>query len=255
MEQLKIGIVEDDLLIAESIAVTLQQIGYRSTNPVRNYKDALKMINTENPDLLLIDIGLDGELDGIDLASRINQDYGLPFIFLTANSDRATVNRAKEVKPYAYLVKPFNEHDLYSSIEIAFNNFNDLNNSKSAEQAVTYLKDVIFIKEGELFHKLDRNDIFYVSSENVYLNLFTAKRNFTVRTKLDDFVKNFAQGDFFQIHRSYAINLKHLETINSMTVNVAGKEIPLNKIYRQQLLEAVKSIKKNDRQGLFTSST
>jgi DNA-binding LytR/AlgR family response regulator len=242
MSPLKIGIVENDLLIAESIAVTLKQIGYRFTKPVCNYKDALKMIAAEKPDLLLIDIGLDGKQDGIELASKVNQDFGLPFIFLTANSDKATVTRAKDVKPYAYLVKPFNEHDLYSAIEIAFNNYHG-GNTKPNDNSLTYLPDVLFIKEGDLFHKVDRKDILYVESENVYLNLHTAKKQFVVRAKLDDFIKNFTRGDFFQIHRSYAINVHHLETIDSANVVVAGKEVPLNKVYRQPLLDAVRAIK------------
>ena len=243
MEHLKIGIVEDDLLFAESIAITLQQIGYRSTQPARSYSDALKMIEAESPDLLLIDIILEGEKDGIDLAFKINEDYQLPFIFLTGNSDRATVNRAKEVKPYAYLVKPFNESDLFSSIEIAFNNYNQEMNVKQGDHSIAYLKDVLFIKERELFHKVEMKDIHYVESDNVYLNIYTAKKHYVVRTKLEDFINGFVKGDFFRVHRSYAINVKHLETINDLSVKIAGKEIPLHKNYRQELLHLIKSVK------------
>lgn len=244
MEYLKIGIVENDLLIAESIAVTLQQMGYEPTRPVRNYNDALNMINIESPDLLLIDIMLDGDLDGIDIADTVNRDYGIPFIFLTANSDQATINRAKQVHPYAYLVKPFNENDLYSSIEIAFSNYNKLYQpSNPAKDHVAYLKDYLFIKEGEIFHKLEIADILYVESENVYLNIHTSKKRFVIRTKLDDFLVDFAKAGFLRIHRSYAVNPKHLETINGLTVIVGGKEIPLNKVYKQELLNGINLIK------------
>jgi len=78
---LKIGIIENNLLIAESIIVTLQQMGYQTTPAASNYTDAIKMIETETPDLLLVDIMLDGDKDGIDLAATVNKDYGLPFIF------------------------------------------------------------------------------------------------------------------------------------------------------------------------------
>ncbi len=242
MNPLKIGILEDDLLIAESIMEALRHAGYNPINPVRNYDDAIKMIEAESPDLLVLDITIDGRLDGIDLAMAVNKEYGIPFIFLTAYSDQATVNRAKEANPYAYLVKPFTERDLYSSIEIAFNNFNNVNITR-AKKHIAALQNVIFIKEKDLFHKVDKDDIYYLESDNVYLNIYTSTRHFVVRAKLDEFIENFLLGNFVRVHRSYAVNLKHLETINSLTVKVAGKEVPLNKNYRDELLRMVRSAK------------
>jgi DNA-binding LytR/AlgR family response regulator len=243
MKQLKIGIIEDDLLIAESISVALKQIGYQPTRAVRNYQNAIQLIEEEKPDLLLIDIMLQGEADGIALAKKINSDYDIPFIFLTANSDAATVNRAKETHPMAYLVKPFTEHDLFSSIEIAFNNYN--NRQKDAMPfASSYLKKVIFIKQADLFHKLEIDDILYLESDNVYLNIYTAsKKHFIVRNKLDDFVADLSNPDFVKVHRSFAVNLKHVDAIDSIHVKIEGKNIPLQKPYKEDLLLKVKSIK------------
>ena len=239
---LKIGIVEDDLIIAESIAIALEQIGYAHTQPVRNYMDALRMIEKDSPDLLLIDIMIDGEKDGIDLATTVNKSYSIPFIFLTGNSDHATVTRAKEVKPSAYIVKPFSENDLYTSIEIAFNNYNQLQ-PKQQTHPTSSLKNFIFIKEGELFHKLDENDILFLESDNVYLTIHTEKKHFVIREKMDDFIAAHSNLNFFRVHRSYAINLKHLETINAATVKVGSKEVPLHKTYRQELLKAIDFLK------------
>ena len=160
MENLKIGIVEDDLLIAESIVQILKRLGYRTTQPVRNYADALKMITGEAPDLLLIDIILVGSPDGIELAKRVHEENTCPFIFITANSDRATVDRAKEVRLYAYLVKPFNENDLFSAIEIALSAFNheeQLRNKEVTRRPSN--NDFIFIKENHLFHKIELKEI------------------------------------------------------------------------------------------------
>jgi DNA-binding LytR/AlgR family response regulator len=244
MKPLKIGIVEDDLLIAESIAVTLQQIGYCNTQPVRNYADAVNMIKNESPDLLLVDIMLEGDLDGIDLAATINKDFGIPFIFLTANSDQATVSRAKAVNPSAYLVKPFNENDLYSSIEIAFSNYNNLNKEiHHSSNTHSPVKDFVFIKDGETFHKIEVNNILYIESDNIYLTVVTGAKRFILRTKLDDFIAKFNAGSFVRIHRSYAVNLKHLDSVNSATVTVGGNELPLNKTYKQELLKTIEFFK------------
>src|SRR4051812_22124930 len=103
MANIKVGIVEDEMIIAEGIVQALEQLGYEPTEPATSYTDALEMIEAERPDILLVDIQLSGKKDGIDLAWKIKEDYNIPFIFLTASSDPATVERAKLICPPAYL--------------------------------------------------------------------------------------------------------------------------------------------------------
>ena len=115
-QEIKIGIVEDELLIAEKIKMILVDIGYEVCEPVSSYNEAVEMFKIKKPDIVLLDINLGGEKDGIDIAAEINKHYHLPFIFLTANSDGATIERAKEVKPFAYLVKPFTKDELFAKL-------------------------------------------------------------------------------------------------------------------------------------------
>ena len=156
--------------IAESLVETLTQIGYETTEPVRTFDDALQMIETQSPDLVLLDIEIDGEKSGIDVGMKIHEHYKLPFIFLTAFSDNATIDKAKKANPYAYLVKPFSEGDLYAAIEVAINNYKIQNISKPAQ--TTELRKTVFIKNGDLFEKLETENILYIECENVYLNIY-----------------------------------------------------------------------------------
>src|SRR5919202_6006521 len=123
MSLLKIGIVEDELVIARTVLSTLDDLGYSHCGPAINYTEAMEMLEQNKPDLLLLDILLSGKKDGVDVAQKLNELYHLPFIFLTANSDGETIDRAKKVKPHAYIVKPFTKEELYAAIEIAFSNF------------------------------------------------------------------------------------------------------------------------------------
>jgi two-component system response regulator LytT len=237
---IKIGIVEDEWLIAESIRIALNEIGYETTEAASTYEASLEMIKTEKPDLLMIDIMIDGKKDGVDLAETINKTYKLPFIFLTGNYDAHTIERAKNVKPSAYIVKPFREIDLYTAIEIALLNFKENN---TEEASIKYLKNIIFIKEGDLYHKVELNDIIYIKSENVYLSIFTSKKTYLVRSTMESFLKNELNGLLFKIHKSYAVNLKYLESLNTNTLNVAGMDLPVHKNYKEELLKAVLSLK------------
>ena len=125
MQAIKIGFVEDEMVIAMTIASTLKKLNYTIAFQASNYTDAITKIQHESPDLLLLDINLGGQKDGIDIAEYVRANYNIPIIFLTANSDLATVQRAKLVKPNAYLLKPFTKDDLFIAIEIAIHNYNE----------------------------------------------------------------------------------------------------------------------------------
>ena len=231
MDKVKIGIVEDDEIISRNIQIVLKELGYETTLPANNYETALSMIANEKPDLVMLDIQLDGEKDGINLAQTINELFKIPFIFLTSSADKNTIERAKKVFPPAYLIKPFNKEDLYSAIEICLYNFSKETNPMELTDSYSN-KDSIFIKDGYYFHKIKTQDIYYLESDHVY----TALKKICVRASLNDYIENFSKNIFFRPHRSYAVNLDHIETINSEFIIIKGDKIPITKIKRDELL-------------------
>lgn len=124
MENINILIVEDEVIVAKDIEVTLSNLGYCVSGSVSSGEDAISHIESHKPDLVLMDIMLEGKLDGIEAAQIIRRQYSIPVIFLTAYSNEKTLDRAKTAKPYGYILKPFQETDLYTSIEIAFYKYN-----------------------------------------------------------------------------------------------------------------------------------
>ena len=114
-----IFIVEDELIEAEDIRQTLENLGYHICGISRSGESALLTLTKTRPDLILMDIHLAGAMDGIDTAEQIHTLYNIPVIFLTAHADEASLDRAKITEPYGYVLKPFDERELYSSIEMA----------------------------------------------------------------------------------------------------------------------------------------
>ncbi|WP_219970645.1 ATP-binding response regulator [Methanospirillum lacunae] len=115
----KILIVEDEMVISLEIAATLKRLGYIVAGQAITGNDALKLVEETDPDLILMDIRLKGNMDGIEAACQVSDRFDLPVIFLTAHSDEATLERAIAVSPSGYLIKPFKDRELYSSIELA----------------------------------------------------------------------------------------------------------------------------------------
>lgn len=115
----RILIVEDEPVVKLHLKSCLEKIGYQVLTPVSSCQEALDVFKAQKPNLVLMDIILEGELDGIYAAEKISRDYGVPVVFLTAYSDDSTLNRARVCQPFGYIVKPFKEEDLKSAIEIA----------------------------------------------------------------------------------------------------------------------------------------
>lgn len=114
----KILIVEDEPLISEDLACILGNEGYQVIGQAYEGGTALDMIHNRQPDIILLDIALDHQMSGLDVAKHINNKYGLPFIFITSFSDKLTLNLAKNLLPHGYIVKPFKKKDILATLEI-----------------------------------------------------------------------------------------------------------------------------------------
>jgi CheY-like chemotaxis protein len=118
MEKAKILVVEDEAIVAMDIAGTLRKLGHEVTGTVPSGSQAIASLQQQRPDVILMDIGLKGDMDGIQTAAQIRSQNRIPVIFLTAFVDEKTLDRAKETVPSGYLTKPFEENDLRIAIEV-----------------------------------------------------------------------------------------------------------------------------------------
>lgn len=120
MSKTKILVVEDELITAKAIRSALKSLGYDVLDIVTSGEEAIQKTSEVRPDLILMDIILAGEMDGIETASQIKDRFNIPIVYLTAHADDATLQRAKITEPYNYILKPFEDRELHIAIEIAF---------------------------------------------------------------------------------------------------------------------------------------
>ncbi len=237
-ERLKILVVEDEMVISMNLVLILQNLGYEVVGPVTNYEDAITILDEEGADLAILDVNLDGVKSGIDVANYINDHCQMPFIFLTSNSDSVTVNSAKATKPDSYLIKPFNEESLYSTIEIALYNFQD-RKALLASKANVAFKDSVFVKNKHMFLKVKFDDILFIKTDHVYLELYTVNNEkHVIRGGLTTFAEKLPT-NFYRTHRSYMVNLNYLDAINSVNVIINKVNVPIGKTYRADLMASI----------------
>lgn len=119
MTRPKILIVEDEGIVAFNLQQRLQHMGYQVTGMAESGAQGLQLVARERPDLVLMDIHLKGEMDGIELAEALGQEHDLPVVYLTAYAEDTTLERARRTRPYGYLIKPFSERELHATVQMA----------------------------------------------------------------------------------------------------------------------------------------
>lgn len=231
-KNISILIVEDELIVADYIQDCLQKLDYEITGIAMTYDEALSLLKDVLPDIILMDISLKGNKNGIDLGEYVSKHYGIPFIFTTSHSDKLTVDRAKQVMPYAYLIKPFSEEDLYAAIETALTQYAHRNNRKERDEDEEPLitGNAIFLKHKDRFVKMKLDELLYIEADDNYCSLYTPASRFVLKTSLKTLQDSLPQY-FWRIHRSFVINLHQLKSFKTDEVQIGDKSLPVGKSF------------------------
>ncbi len=243
---IKILVVEDEMIIGAKISMFLTELGYEVTGILPRAEEALVHIVENVPDIALLDIQLKGSLDGIELALILQKEHQIPVIFLTANSDEASFNRAKEAKPYAFLVKPFKKLDLQRALELTISllanqSLEEPSSPKSNEDNSYVLSDRIFVRYKEKMIKILFDAILYVEAERNYCRVVTKEKDYLLTMPMKS-LEDKLPPNFQRIHRSHIINLTAVDAIDESTVMVGQKLLPLSKSLREDFLLRIKTV-------------
>ncbi len=246
MEKLNIFILEDESIVAKDIQNNLIKLGYNVLGIANNGKDAINQIKELNPDVVLMDIMIKGDLTGIEVAEQIKKFVNVPVIFLTAYADESTLSRAKVTEPYGYILKPFKEIDLHSTIEMAvYKHQKDAALQKERDFLYSLVEnkdgsqnDILFVKANSKLVKVYLKDIYYVEALKDYVIINTQYARYTVHSTMKDIEKKLGTNEFVRVHRSYIVRTDKIQAIENQTVVLENekKAIPIGGSYRDELL-------------------
>lgn len=245
--QIDIMVVEDDMIIAADISMQLTQLGYNVSAILPKGEDALAQLQHTQPDIILMDVGLKGDLDGVDTAKEILDQYKIPVIFLTANSDPETFRRAKHTRPFAFITKPFEAIDLERSLDLLVSRLtHEKEEDTGAEDAINegsyFLSDRIFIRFKERMVKVFLNDIKYIEAERAYCRIHTTDKEYLITLPLKAFSEKLEADHFLRVHRSYMVNLSKVDELGEDYVVVGRKMIPVSKNYKDVVARRLRTI-------------
>jgi DNA-binding LytR/AlgR family response regulator len=238
METVKALIVEDKSVVAEDLKLCLEDFGYLPVGVCSTGGEAIRLVESLEPDILLMDINIKGSIDGVETVRQINLNYSLPVIYITAYSDNRTVERAKTTYPSAYLVKPFDPIDLKIAIDIAIENFSRyLNESQSRnENAAPRVRDSFFVKQGDCYQKIAFDHVWYIEADGSYTKIHTDKNTVTLSLNMKNVLANLPQ-NFLKVHRSFVVNIAMVSRFDRTHLYIEDVAIPVSAAYRDLLSE------------------
>ncbi|GAA4351039.1 hypothetical protein GCM10023185_09390 [Hymenobacter saemangeumensis] len=254
MSKIQILIVEDERLYGDLLCEYLEELGHEPLGPVPTAAQAVALFEALKPDLVLLDIGLRGPVDGVELARQLSSRQPVPLIFITAFTDRPTFERARAVGALAFITKPFSQHTVQNAVELALLNFARQAASSPESEPLTrppaweqdvLVRDAFFLKDREGLVKVPYSEALYIEAGEKYCVLVLASgHRYPLRMSLRDAARGLAGQDFVQVHRAYVINARHLEGLDPVgyTVQVAGRTLPLGRSHKDELLRRLNLI-------------
>lgn len=231
MSRVRVYIVEDEPLIAETIRVALTKEGIEVVGDADNIGDAFFEIDDLSPDLVFLDITLDDKQDGIALGKKLKEKTNVPFVYLTSHSDSETVAKAVDTNPAGYVLKPFNSKDLKVAVDLALGK--TLPERVQEDEKVEFF----FVKHQKRWVKLMVDEIILAKADDTYTELHTENERYVISQTLK-YIEEKLNGTIFKrVHRSYLININAINSIDEDILSVGEHLVPVGKTYRKELMD------------------
>lgn len=236
MKSAKILLVEDEPIIAADLQSQLNKHGIDICDILDNGASVLNYLKSNTPDLIIIDINLLGDIDGIDIAHHLNS-LNIPFIFLTSNDDTSTFTRAKITSPQAFITKPYRIKDLLFSIELALSEY-----TTKEDKKIEFLSDRIFIKSRNSLEKVMFNQILFLEANGAYTKIVTFKKTHILSHSIKYTDSKINVDYIIQVHRSYRVNVHNIDRLEESYLYCGDHKIPVSRTYKETLLAFFKTI-------------
>ncbi len=231
----KILVVEDSFVFAEELRLTLEMDGYEVTDVIVAYEELEISLKTNTPEFVLLDINLEGEKSGIDIANDLLNVWKIPFMFITAQTDTSTFQQAIKYYPTHYLTKPCNSEDVIMSIELAFHNLSLLQKEEIKKVTKVFTEYSKGVKQDVV---VEIDDIIWFESRQNFVAFYMNDddSHFLERSTIKQTIEEFGES-FIQIHRNYGINLRKVSSCSPSEVCLTnGKRLPISRRQKQNLV-------------------
>ncbi|MCB9195486.1 MAG: DNA-binding response regulator [Flavobacteriales bacterium] len=226
-----IYIVEDDPFISEELKLIIESLGYEVIGNSDQEIQATKEILNMKPNLVCLDIDLGDGGNGFNIAKNIVSNTRTSILFITSFFDEITLSQARQYNPKGYIVKPFRDVDIKTNLALAF---------YEAPIIINSTKEDLFIrKDGEIL-RINPDNITHLQGEDNYTSVFILDQpRIVTSTTLKKMEEKLESYGFIRVHKSFVVNMKHIQGLNGNTIYLNGESYPIGKAFKQQLLDKI----------------
>ncbi|TLV02184.1 response regulator [Dyadobacter luticola] len=249
-DRIQILIVEDEAVLGMYVSDLLEAQGYDVVEVADNGREALAIYQQNRVDLLLCDIHIKGDWDGVETARQIIAFKPVPVIYLTAFSDKDTVERAKQTHPAAYLTKPVRPDNLNIAVDLAIHNFvlsripaapvsekkPETADKDAGREAILLIDDQVFIKHNYQFVRISLDDILLLEADNTHTHIITKSQKYTLRLTMGNTQQRLSYPSLVRVHRSFVVNFKKVTGFNDRELFIDQVAIPLGAQYKEDFM-------------------
>jgi DNA-binding LytR/AlgR family response regulator len=238
MENSSIYIVEDMGITRAAIISVLRKQGYLIAGSAISAEKALLEIKSNHVDLVILDLNLRGSKNGLWLAEKLRVECNCAIVFLTAQGSQEVLDKIYLTEPDGYLMKPFNNPTLLSTVKVALRNFH-----KQYPQINRVKEKSVFLKSRSGMIKVTNKNLVYLKSDNNYVQVHIASKVYEVREKLTELIKILDFENLYRIHRRYAVNAEKVELIEHTSLKIENGTLPCSKTFQvEELREVIKRL-------------
>lgn len=241
MDKIKVFFVEDELIHAEAIKIAIDEAGLNCIGECNNADEAFALVKKVKPDVVLIDIALPGLNNGITLAQQISNELKIPHIYTTSFTQEQVIEQAVSTNPAGYLRKPVDPVNLKAVVKIAMStNVSEQNGNET----ITQNEEALYTRVGDKLVRVNINEILVIKADgDNCISIVLENRELSCRTTLKEICSKLPN-TFIQVHRSYFINLNHLDSYNErqQTAFLKGKNAPVARSFRKAFLDAIRKV-------------
>lgn len=239
-------VLEDESVQLELLKVLLNDLGYTDIKTAQNYEQSLEILDHSFPNIAILDINLNTNKTGLDVARAISKVKNIPLIFLTSNFFEEVYEEAKKVGPVSFLNKDLSSLKLKQAIELALlgkpNKNNTFSNPVEPEKPKT---NSIFIRSGNNLKKVKIPEISFAETEGRYINIYTKHgQKYVSHLSLKDLKELLPSQQFVRIHQSTIVNQEMIDSINTNEnfIVIQSKKLSIGRSYRKNLINRLKII-------------
>ncbi|MCB0552109.1 MAG: response regulator transcription factor [Phaeodactylibacter sp.] len=239
----KILIIESQMIIAADMSLQFSKLGYDVIGISTRSEDALKTLETNRPDIVLMSIEIQGKIDGLKTARTIMESFQIPVVLLSAKVDKDTFKGVIDTQPYAFIAKPFEKKDLQRGVETALDRMAK-EGRWANEKQIPLSEDGLFVHQKDQLIKVKIKDILFVEANRNHCQLATPEKKYQLTVPLKIIEDQLPDNQFIRVHRSFLVNLHEINVLqeHGQYLMIHNHKIPISRRLRPNVLKRIRRI-------------